>query len=354
MKRLFVFGGVILLLAVAALGGALYPFDSGDSSATAAATPIVPVSTASVTQRTMQSTEEFDGTLGYAGEGVIISGLNGTYTKLPDEGEILTLGDEIYEVNGESSSYLMYGARPAWRPLDKDSDNGPDVKQLEASLQALGYTKDGLEPDWNYRQATKKAVRKWERDTNQERDGEIDPGQVTFLPDEVRITNVVPELGSAARAGNVLARTSGTKLVVTVDLEADRRDILSVGDAVTVEMPDASVSDGTVTEIDSVAQTLPGASEPTVSVTIELADNATTGELDGADVTVDVVRQTRSDILSVPVDALVALREGGYAVEVVDADGSTYLTAVEVGLFDDAGVEVSGGIKAGDMVVVPA
>jgi len=354
MKRLFVVGGVVLLVAAAAFGGALYPFDSGDNSATAAATPIVPVSTAAVTQRTMQSTEEFDGTLGYAGEGVIISGLNGTYTKLPDEGDILTLGDEIYEVNGESSSYLMFGDRPAWRPLTKDSDNGPDVKQLEESLKALGYTKDNLKPDWNYRQATKNAVKKWERDTNQERDGEIDPGQVTFLPDEVRITDVVPELGAAARAGNVLARTSGTKLVVTVDLEADRRDILSVGDAVTVEMPDASVSGGTVTEIDSVAQTLPGANEPTIAVTIELAESATTGELDGADVTVDVVRQTRSDILSVPVDALVALREGGYAVEVVDADGSTYLTAVEVGLFDDSGVEVTGGIKAGDTVVVPA
>ncbi len=83
----------------------------------------------------MRSTEEFDGTLGYAGEGVIISGLNGTYTKLPDEGDILTLGDEIYEVNGQDSSYLMYGNRPAWRALNKDSDNGPDVRQLEESLR---------------------------------------------------------------------------------------------------------------------------------------------------------------------------------------------------------------------------
>ncbi len=126
----------------------------------------------------MQSTEEFDGTLGYAGEGVIIAGLNGTFTKLPKVGDILTLGDEIYEVNGESSSYLMYGKRPAWRPLSNDSASGPDVRQLELSLKELGLLDENVEADGNYRQKTVNAVRKWERRTGQERDGDIDPGQI--------------------------------------------------------------------------------------------------------------------------------------------------------------------------------
>ena len=69
--------------------------------------------------------------------------------------------------------------------------------------------------------------------------------------------------------------------------------------------------------------------------------------------TIDIVRQTRPDVLTVPVDALVALREGGYALEMVAEDGSTYLTLAEVGLFDDAGVEVSGDFNAGDAVVGP-
>lgn len=354
MKGLVALAGIGVLVVGAVFVGANYPFEEGDGSASAAATPIVPVATATVTQRTMQSTEEFDGTLGYAGEGVIISGMNGTYTKLPVVGDILELGDEIYEVNGTESSYLMYGSRPAWRPLDNDSANGPDIKQLEQSLKLLGFLDEKTTPDWNFRQKTEKAVKRWERKTNQERDGDIDPGQVTFLPGDVRITEVIPELGSRAQSGSVLARTSDTQLVVTLDLAADRRDILAMGDAVTVEMPDNSESAGTVTEIDSVAQTLPGASEPTVEVTIELADLAEVGDLDGAEVTVDVVRQTRPDVLSVPVDALLALREGGYALEMVAEDGSTYLTAVEIGLFDDAGVEVSGDFSAGDTVVVPA
>ncbi len=354
MKRLLAFGTVVALVGGAVFVGANLPLGGSDDTANAAATPIVPVSTATIVQRTMESTEEFDGTLGYSGEGVIISGIGGTYTKLPEVGDILTLGDEIYEVNGAQSSYLLYGSRPAYRPLNIDSDNGPDVKQLETSLQLLGYFDEKADPDWNFRLKTENAIEKWERKTNQEQDGAINPGQVTFLPDEVRITDVRPELGTRSQAGSVLAYTSGTQLVVTLDLEADRRDILSEGDTVTVELPDGSESAGAVTEIDSVAQTLPGASEPTVEVVIELADTAVVGDLDGAEVVIDVVRQTRPDVLSVPVDALLALREGGYAIEMVAEDGSTYLTAVDIGLFDDSGVEVSGSFDAGDTVVVPA
>jgi hypothetical protein len=357
MKRLVAVGAGGALVVGAVFVGTNLPLGGSDDTASAAATPIVPVSTASIVQRTMESTEEFEGTLGYAGEGVIISGLNGTYTRLPEAGDILTLGDKIYEVDGTNASYLMYGKRPAYRPLNIDSDNGPDVKQLEESLEQIGFPAvlgKNFDPDWDFRLKTEDAISKWQKRTNQERDGQIEMGEVTFLPGDVRITEVLPELGARSQAGSVVARTSGTDLVVSLDLEADRRDILNVGDGVSVELPDGTETPGAVTQISSVAQTQQGASEPTVEVTIELADTTTVGDLDGAQVSVDVVRQTRPDVLTVPVDALLALREGGYAIEMVADDGSSYLTAVEVGLFDDAGVEVSGSFGAGDTVVVPA
>lgn len=353
MKGHLAVAGVGLMLAGAVIVGANDRLGQGDASVPAAATPLVPVATAAITQRTIESTEEFDGTLGYAGEGVVISGMNGTFTRLPEVGDILALRDQLYEVNGSKASYLMYGSRPAWRRLDKDSSSGADVKQLEESLQELGFLDKKVKPDRKFQQKTKDAVKRWENRTNQDKDGTIDGGQVTFLPSDARITEVVPELGSPSQAGTVVARTSGTQLVVTVDLEADRRNILSVGGPVTVELPDGSESAGTVTDVDSVAQTLAGATEPTVQVTIELADLAKVGDLDGAEVSVQVVRQTRPDVLTVPVDALLALREGGYALEMVADDGSTYLVAAEVGLFDDSGVEVSGDFSAGDTVVVP-
>lgn len=357
MKRLIAFGAVVALVAGAVFVGANLPTLTEDDHATAAATPIVPISTATVTQRTIESTEQFDGTLGYAGEGVIIAAMNGTYTDLPEAGDVLTLGDKVYEVDGINTSYLMYGKRPAYRAIDIDSPNGPDIKQLEASLLEIGFPNTlgkNFKPDWNFKAKTEEAVEKWQKRTNQAQDGRIEMGEVTFVPDDVRITQVLPELGSRAQAGQVLAYTSGTDLVVTLHLEADRRDILATGDEVSVELPDGTGVAGTVTEISSVAQTLQGASEPTVEVTIKLADIGAVGDLDGAEVEVSVVRETRPDVLTVPVDALLALREGGYALEMVSDDGTTYLVAADVGLFDDRGVEVSGNFSAGDTVVVPA
>ena len=49
------------------------------------------------------------------------------------------------------------------------------------------------------------------------------------------------------------------------------------------------------------------------------------------------------------------IAEGGYAVEVADADGSTHLVGVETGIFDDGWVEVTGGgLEEGLAVVVPS
>ena len=82
---------------------------------------------------------------------------------------------------------------------------------------------------------------------------------------------------------------------------------------------------------------------------------AAAADLDGAPVTIVVTRSERPSVLAVPVNALLALLEGGYAVEVVDADGSTHLVAVETGLFDDGWVEVTGdGLEERQSIVVPS
>jgi hypothetical protein len=60
--------------------------------------------------------------------------------------------------------------------------------------------------------------------------------------------------------------------------------------------------------------------------------------------------------LVVPVDALLALAGGGYAVEVGGTNVAHHLVAVSLGIFDDAAglVQVSGpGLTAGQQVVVP-
>jgi hypothetical protein len=73
-------------------------------------------------------------------------------------------------------------------------------------------------------------------------------------------------------------------------------------------------------------------------------------------VDVSITTNSAAGVLVVPVNALVALANGGYAVEVVEASGVHQLVAVSVGLFDDAAglVEVNGaGLAVGEHVVVP-
>jgi multidrug efflux pump subunit AcrA (membrane-fusion protein) len=91
-----------------------------------------------------------------------------------------------------------------------------------------------------------------------------------------------------------------------------------------------------------------------VPVTIRPARRAGAGSLDQALVEVAITDRTVHNVLAVPVNALLALSGGGYAVEVVA--GAHHLVRVTPGLFDDAAgvVQVSGpGLAAGQRVVVP-
>ena len=97
-------------------------------------------------------------------------------------------------------------------------------------------------------------------------------------------------------------------------------------------------------------------STPTVSVEVQPTDPAATGSLDQAPVQVEITTEVVDSALSVPVTALVGKSGGGFAVEVVRADGRRDLVAVKLGLFDTAGgrVQVEGDVRVGNRVVVPS
>jgi hypothetical protein len=92
-------------------------------------------------------------------------------------------------------------------------------------------------------------------------------------------------------------------------------------------------------------------------VLIRPQDKKATGTLDKAPVQVSIVTDSEASVLSVPVNALLALANGEYAVEVVGDDGVHTLVPIQLGIFDsEAGqVAVTGtGLAAGQKVVVPA
>jgi peptidoglycan hydrolase-like protein with peptidoglycan-binding domain len=348
---------LVLGMAAGALvaGGALIGLQgAGGGGAAAAATPEpVRTATANVERRDMRSETELDGTLGYADAASLVNGLAGTLTSLPAEGRVLRQGDRVMEVDGRQRSGLLYGSKPAWRRMAEGMSDGTDVIQLERALRELGYLPRSITPDREYDEDTARAVRRWQHQLGVTRDGVLEPGEVVFVPGPVRVGTLRVEPGERVGPGTVIASVTSTERIVRVLLDAEDQGLVATGDTVTVELPDGARTPGTVHDIGTVAST-DQEGGVTIPVTITLDDPDATGTLDGAPVTVLVIRQSRDGVLAVPVDALLALREGGYAVQVADPDGGTHYVGVRLGLFTDGWVEITGDITDGARVVVPA
>jgi peptidoglycan hydrolase-like protein with peptidoglycan-binding domain len=339
--------------------------------------------TAAVERRTLTVTQKEAATLGFAGTYDVIGGLSGTLTWTVPVGTVVTAGHRLYETNGKDRTSLMYGARPAWRPLGPGVSDGADVRQLEQNLKRLGYTRKGDKINGHWDDNTTAAVKRWQHKAGLPVDGRIDFGEIVFLPEALRVTEIASPLGSTVGQGGPVMSGTSNRRVVSFKLDAADRSIVEVGKPVQVELPDGSSVLGRISSVGRVAETVTderGNTTSTVAVTIALDDPTAAGDLDQASVTVTIVRSSRENVLAVPINALLALREGGYAVEVVDGGGSdsvaapsagpaasdsagasaapgsrTHLVRVEPGLFDNGNVEITAtGIQPGDLVVVPS
>ena len=278
-------------------------------------------------------------------------GQTSVYTMLPPVGRIVRRGRPLYAIGGEPT-LLLYGSVVAWRPFESGMSPGRDVAALNANL--------GLHGD-AFTAATAAAVRSFQASHGAAATGTLLLGSVVFEPGAVRVTSVTPTQGSAVQPGAVIGITS-MRRVVTIELDASQQSSVKVGDAVSITLPDNSTTPGRVTYVGSVATTPAadqgggGPATPTIEVDVTPTQPGATGRLDQAPVDVSITTSTVRNVLAVPVNALLALASGGYAVETVGAGGVHTLVAAQVGLFDDAAglVQVQGpGLHAGLRVVVP-
>lgn len=289
-------------------------------------------------------------------------GSSSSYTVLPSPGRIVQRGQRLFAINGQPT-LLLYGSTPAWRAFRAGMSPGADVAELNANLQALGY---GVFSGDTFTSATSSAISAMQSARGITATGRLDLGAVVFEPGALRVKTVMPTPGQAVQPGPLLTASS-TRHGVSIPLDAAQQSEVKVGDRVAVTLPDNSTTPGVVSAVGKVA-TNPsggggqgsgagGSSSPTISVEVRLLDPRAAGHLDQAPVEVSITEQSVRHALAVPVDALVALAGGGYAVEEVEPDGTHQLVAVTPGLFDDAQglVQVSGrGIAVGQRVVVPA
>jgi peptidoglycan hydrolase-like protein with peptidoglycan-binding domain len=235
--------------------------------------------------------------------------------------------------------------------------SGADIGQLEEALVALGYDAGGaLVADGIYTLETTQAVLPFQAASGLEQDNIIDLGEVIFLPGPVRVTSQLAMKGSGVGPGHMVLGISLSEKTVRVNLPAKNQGLLEVGDAVTVEMPDQSEVSATVVFVAQTATPGQNAWDPaTFEVQIELDDPTVAAGLDEAPVDVIVVSDSVEDVMAIPVSALVALLEGGYAVEVDIGGGQVQLVAVEVGFFGSNNMiqVLSAELQPGDRVVVP-
>jgi multidrug efflux pump subunit AcrA (membrane-fusion protein) len=185
-------------------------------------------------------------------------------------------------------------------------------------------------------------------------DGVVDLGEVVFRPATVRISQNILSVGDNVAGGAAVLGASSDQVQITVALPADQQELLAVDDRVTVVLPDGTRAGGTVTFVDSVATRSSQSMEVTFKVIVALDDVTVAAGLDQAPVDIEVVTDSRTAVMAVPVTALLALAEGGYAVEVDDGTGNTRLVPVDPGMYADNLVEITAsGLQPGDLVVVP-
>ena len=168
--------------------------------------------------------------------------------------------------------------------------------------------------------------------------------------------------GSVVAANSQMYNISSTGVEVVFQIDASDQDMVSIGDSVEVELPSEDRIKATISYIDPVVTQ--GQNGDFIEVKLDISSTEDVKVYDQAPVDVFVTSEVSQDVLYVPVNALIALAEGGYALEIYNGESEvgvfegvsgvdTTYVGVEIGVFTDGFVEVSGNISEGMIVVVP-
>ena len=315
-----------------------------------AANAAADVATTPVTRGDLTERVRLNGRLGYGTTQELGTSLGGTITWLPDTGAVLDRGATLFRVD-DDPVVLLLGALPMWRAFAEGMEDGPDVLQLEQNLAALGFFE--REPDQEFAGSTAVAIERWQKSLGLEQTGATEPGRIVFAPTPVRVAERKVQIGAGAGA-SVIA-VSDTVKRVSAFIAPNLEPIAPVGTPVQLTLPGGATVQGTVTSVGAPVEQDDdqGGKKLKLPLTITLDDPAAADGLDDVAVNGELTAVRREDALLVPVTALLARTGGGFAVEVV-AKGVVETVPVELGLFADGLVEVTGGeLEAGDEVVVP-
>jgi peptidoglycan hydrolase-like protein with peptidoglycan-binding domain len=355
-------GGVLAAAALTAGGIAVAKSNNATTTTNPAATTDAANSTKSPATRATAKVERkklgketrYNGTLKYddsrtfttpAAAGAT-AGSTRTVTSIIGSGATLDQGTVVYGLD-TLPTVTLYGTKPMYRPLARDSAPGADIRQLEQNLVELGYDPDRkITIDDVYDDATVSAVNRWAEALGVTVDGKVPQSRVVFIPGKSVVSKVSASVGGQVTAGSSLVDAVVTESKVAVNARA-------AGKVGNVNAGDQPAAGDVLYELDGV------------SVITLLGDQQITRALKEGDTGTDV-RVLQENLIALGYGTgkaaaksdkttTTTTAEGGKTIEKLKVNG-TYDTvtrqAVERLQFD-TGKNVTGSLAAGEVVVLP-
>ena len=177
------------------------------------------------------------------------------------------------------------------------------------------------------------------------------PGDMVVASWPARIGTVSVDDGEFILLGQQVLTLTEPDFTITLTLNPTDRGNLEVGMEVEVELQasDQDAVPGVILELDETATVSSDGSERYEGVIQTFED---LDAVDGANVNVDVTREEKVDVITVPVAAVLQDGQGNDVVRVVLTDGTTRQVQVKVGLSEGAFVEITEGLSGDELVLV--
>jgi len=251
------------------------------------------------------------------------------------------------------------------KDLEKGKESGIDATEalaIETAQKAYNDTLESYNEGVDQAAELTKAKEELEELKLASRSETFSPTNAYASKTPIIVGSYINDVGSAVVLNSPLYNISSIGIEVVFQVDATDQETVSLGDSVEIELPTDERVPTIITFIDQVVtQTQAG---EFIEVTLEVLNPEEIEAYDQAPVKVFVTTEISKNVLYVPVNALLALAEGGYALEIYDGeldsgtfDGEsgvdTSYVAVEIGVFTDGFVEVKGNISEGQIVVVP-
>ena len=251
------------------------------------------------------------------------------------------------------------------KDLEKGKESGIDATEalaIETAQKAYDDTLESYNEGVDQTAELAKAKEELEELELASKSETFSPTNAYASKTPIIVGSYINKTGGAVTINGQIYNSSSTGIEVIFSLPAADQDTVTLGEGVEIELPTDERTDTTIKFIDQVVTETQAGSF--IQVKLEVLNPEEIEVYDQAPVKVFVTTEVSQDVLYVPVNALIALAEGGYAVEIYNGDSEsevftgesgvdTAYVGVEIGVFTDGFVEIIGNISEGQLVVVP-